>query len=133
MKKYYYIGIAVLALLITTAAVSVATFAFSKSGHDWKAGRTWDGKNYQVKSQFMADMTYEEWEAMMQKKVQAMRDKADELESQITEENYEIMLEIYRLKAEGDMEGVKALMEDSDMFGDYDKKAGYMMGGHWKK
>jgi hypothetical protein len=136
MKKYYYIGVVVLALVITTIAVSIATFAFSgKTGHDWKAGHTWGEKDYEAKTQSMLDMTYEEWEAMMQKKVQAMHDRADVLEGQITEENFETMQEIYRLKQAGDIEGAKALMADFEMFdfGDKVMKAGFKMGGHWNK
>ncbi len=138
MKKTYYIGIVVLALLITTVLVSAATFAFSgKSDPDWKANHTWEGKKLEAKSQFMADMTYKKWEAMMQKKVQAMHDKADELKSQITEENFETMQEIYQLMQAGNMEEAKTLMADFEMFGfgSYDKgmKAGFKMGGHWNK
>lgn len=138
MKKSYYIGVVVLALLITTAVVSVVTFAFSgKSDFDWKANHTWQGKDSQVMGQFMADMTYEEWEAKMEAKVQGMRDWADELESKITEENFETMQEINRLIQAGDMEEAKALMADFTMFGfgSHDKvmKAGFKMGGHWNK
>lgn len=139
MKKSYYIGVAALALLITTAVVNATTFAFDKSDHDWKAGytHTWEGKNFEAKSQFMTDMTYEQWEIMMQKKVQAMRDNANVLESQITEENFEIMQEIYRLKQAGDIEGVKALMADFEIFGfgSHYKimKAGFKMGDHWNQ
>ena len=132
MKKSYYIGVAILALLITTAVISVATFAFSnKSGHYWGGGK------FQQKSQFIVDTTYEEWETKMQAKVQAMRDKADELETNITEENFETLQQIYQLIEDGNFEEAKALKANLGLFGsdsNYEgKKAGFRKGGHWNK
>jgi len=133
MKKTYYIGIAVLALLITTLAVSVSTFAFpGKSGQYGYTNHTWQKKDFTAEKQSLADMTYEEWEVEMQAKVQAMHERADKLESNITEDNFETLQQIHQLIEDGNFEEAKALKADLDIF-DHGEKTGFKVGGHWKK
>ena len=122
----------VVALIIIIIVSAVTSILITKSGYLLKAGHSWNKVDYTAKTQAMADMTFEEWQVTIDKKVQAMHDNADTLAGQNTEENFKTMQEISRLKQEGDMKGVKALMADSDMFGFADK-TGYKMGGHWKK
>lgn len=136
MKKSYYIGVGVLALLITTLAVSAVTFAFSgKTGHHGYTNYTGHfglKTNFTAEKQSLADMTYEQWEAQMQAKVQAMRDQANELESNITEENFATLQEIEQLIADGNFEEAKALRSELDMFG-YGDKTDFKKDGHWVK
>ena len=53
---------------------------------------------------------------MMAEKVQAMREKADELEANITEENFEKLQEINQLIQDGNIAEAKELMAELDWY-----------------
>jgi len=96
-EKGHHILMIVLVLLITisvltTALVSLAAFKLSiKAGHSWKTKQTLQihKADYSAKIQAMADMTFEEYKEMMDKKVLYFQDQADATQAKITQENFE--------------------------------------------
>ena len=112
MKKSYYVTAAVLGLLITTAAVGITSFA-ATNNPDFSGL----AEKRQAIRQAVTDGDYDSWAAVMQEKVQAMRDRANEMEGRINQETFDKFQEAHQLMQDGDVEGAKAIFEELGMKG----------------
>lgn len=130
MKKSYYIAVAVLGLLITTAAVSLATLA-ATSNLGTPPGMPPCLENQKEIRQALIDSDYNTWASAMQEKVQALRDQANKLESQINQETFNKLVEAQQLIQSGDTEGARAIFEELGMAGPFPGKGkGFQRGLH---
>ena len=74
---------------------------------------------------------YQAWADLMEEKAVALEEKAQDIRDNITEENFEKLVEIHQLIQNGDREEAKELMEELD-FGGFGGFKGRMMKGHLK-
>jgi len=125
MKKSYYVTAVVLSLLITTALVSVTTFAASDNGNK----PAWLEKRQEVR-QAIVNGDYDAWASAMQEKVQTMHDRADELESNITLERFEQLQQVHQLIQDGQKDEAKELMAELGLKGFGPRVKGFKRGFH---
>lgn len=104
MKKSYYVLAAVLGLMITTAAVSVATLA---SGPNFDPADR--AEHRQEMQQIFTNGDYDTWKANLEERVAEMRARADQLEASISQETFAGMQQMHQLIQDGDLDGAKAL------------------------
>jgi|SRR3989344_8711512 len=109
MKKTHYLVVAVFGLAVTTAFVSLTTFA--SLGEPGVPNADWAQKHQEMQ-QIMADGDYDTWAALMQEQVDTMRARASELESNITLENFQQHQQIHQLIQDGKIDEAKELMQD---------------------
>jgi len=118
MKNKYYLLAGLVGLLVTTAIISSVTLA------------QWGGEMIET----FENSDYDAWSEIMNEKADLMEEKAQEIRDNTTEDNFNILVEIHELIQDGDKEGAKELIEESDLgWSGFGMKGGHMMRGHMMK
>lgn len=117
MKQTYYIAIAILALLITTATVGISSFAASNNPK-------FPGMapNRQEMQQAIEESDYTAWSTIMKEKAETMCQRAEELKGKINEETFAKIQKAHQLMQNGEIESAKAIFEELGMQGPWGKK-----------
>lgn len=113
MKKLHLIA-AALGLLVTTAAVSVASYAATTTTTFPVQDRFSEKR---VVHQAIDDGNYDSWKTAMEENVVAIRKHADEMQSSINQETFNKLVSIHQLIEDGKFEEAKALREDLGFIG----------------
>ena len=113
MPKNHYLMAAILGLIITTAVVSVTTFAQTNA----TALRPNFIEHRPELRQAMTDGDYESWSEMMKEKVERLRTHATELENKINQSTFDRLTEAHQLMQEGKIDEAKAVFEELGMPG----------------
>lgn len=116
MDKKRYLLVAVLGLILTTAAVSATTLAFGGRGMGAKFD---DTKRQQVDavSSAVTNNDYSAWQQAMTTRVAEMRQQATDLEAKITQDNFNKLVQAHQLMQAGKQDEAKAIFDELGMFG----------------
>jgi TolA-binding protein len=134
MKQSYYLTAMVLGLLITTAAVSTASFAATANNNGNITNEGSNKANFRGQGpeiqQAISQNDYSAWEKAMREKVRAMRDQADKIEQTITQDNFNKLISAHQLMAQGKTEEAKAIFEELGLKGIELRNKGFGQGFH---
>ena len=119
--KKTLLTLAALGLILTVGVVSTSAF----SGN-WRQDKpNFDPEKHQDMIEIFENADYNAWVEMMSEKP-----FAEKFAEKITQENFDMMVQMHELKQAGDMEGVRALAEEwgVEKFGKKfgTRKAGFM-------
>jgi hypothetical protein len=119
MKQSYYLTVAALGILITTAAVGITSFAANpdSNGQNNGFGKPFPIERQQDIRQAITDNNYSAWAESMKQKVQDLRDQADKIEQTINEDTFNKMIAAHQLMADGKTDEAKAIFEELGMKG----------------
>ena len=119
-KNKYYLLVSLIGLLITTAAVVSISSANWGNKDGFKHGNVSEAmqEKYQGIKTIFENNDYDAWGKMMNEKADLMEEKAQQIREEITQENFEKMIQMYKSK------------EKSDYSGHGFKAKGGMMKGH---
>ena len=117
MKQTYYIAIAMLALLITTATVGISSFAASNN-----PGFSGMAPDRQEMQQVVENGDYTAWSTIMQERADTMCQRAEELKGKINEETFAKIQTAHQLMQNGEIESAKAIFEELGMQGPRGRK-----------
>ncbi len=118
MKQKFYLSVAVLGLLITTAIVGITSFAATSSNNTDNGSRGFCQKqNKEEAIKAISNSDYSTWEQEMKQKVQDMRDQADKIEQTINQDTFNKMVLAHQLMQEGKTDEAKAIFEELGMPG----------------
>ncbi len=109
MSKNYYLAIAVLGLIITTAVVGISTFAQTTADQTTKPN--FIAKHQELK-QAITDGDYETWAELMHQKVEDLRTQATKLESQINQDTFDQLTTAHELMQQGNVEEASAIFKE---------------------
>ncbi len=131
MNKKQYLLVAVLGLILTTAAVSATTFAFG--GRGMGAGINSgdnDAKRQQVEAvqQSITNNDYSAWQQAMTTRVSEMRQQATDLEAKINQDTFNKLTQAHQLMQDGKRDEAKAIFDELGMFGPMGHMGGRGMG-----
>jgi TolA-binding protein len=129
MGKKQYLLVAVLGLILTTAAVSATTFAFGGRGMD--AGlQADDAKRQQIDAvqQSITNNDYNAWQQAMTTRVTEMRQQATDLETKINQDTFNKLTQAHQLMQDGKRDEAKAIFDELGMFGPMGHMGGRGMG-----
>lgn len=104
-KTGLYLAAAALGVVTTTALVGVTTFA--RTGEP-------AGNNFPAHHQIMQSLTnnnYDAWATAMNDQVKTLRQRADELEAKITQENFDQLVKAQQLLKDGKVKEAKAIFQ----------------------
>ena len=121
-KNKYYLAVAIVGLLVTTAGVSAIVSADEGVG---EKGRWFKGEHKEQRQEqkdqmdeIFANKDFAAWQELMADKP---------FKSEMTEEDFEKMIQVHELKQSGDFEGAKALAEELGLPGKkMEKRKGHM-------
>lgn len=114
MPKNYYLAVAGLGLLITTAVVGISTFAQTTTDQTTKPNFI---AQHQEFKQAITDGDYDAWSKIMQEQVENLRTNATELESQINQQTFDKLTQAHELMQEGKVDEARAIFEEIGMPG----------------
>jgi len=119
-KNKYYLLVSLIGLLITTVAVVSISSANWGNKDGFKHGDISEAmqEKYQGIKTIFENNDYDAWAKMMNEKADLMEEKAQQIREEITQENFEKMIQMYESK------------EESDYSGHGFKAKGGMMKGH---
>ena len=113
MPKTYYFAVAVLGLLITTAAVGIVSFAQTTADTTQPDFRA----KHQEFNQAIIDGDYETWSENMRQRVEDLRTYATQLESQINQDTFDQLTAAHQLMQEGKPDEARTIFEELGMPG----------------
>jgi hypothetical protein len=121
-KNKYYLAVAIVGLLVTTAGVSAIVSADEGNGERAPRFNAERQENRQEQrdqmDEIFANKDFAAWQELMADKP---------FKSEMTEENFEKIIQIHELKQAGDEEGAKALAEELGLPGKkMEKRKGHM-------
>jgi len=144
-KNKYYLVTGLIGLLVTTAAVaSISSASFGEKyekkemhNQEMTEKKTMQMENRGEMKSVFENNDYNTWAEMMNEKVDSFCLKAEEMRGNITEENFDKMVQAHQLIQNGEKDEAMALMKEAGFGGDgygYGSglKGGIMMNGHWK-
>jgi TolA-binding protein len=129
MGKKQYLLVAVLGLILTTAAVSATTFAFG--GRGMGAGLQADDAKRQQNDAVQQSITnndYNAWQQAMTTRVTEMRQQATDLETKINQDTFNKLTQAHKLMQDGKRDEAKAIFDELGMFGPMGHMGGRGMG-----
>ncbi len=129
MGKKQYLLVAVLGLILTTAAVSATTFAFG--GRGMGAGlQADDAMRQQIDTvqQSITNNDYNAWQQAMTTRVTEMRQQATDLEAKINQDTFNKLTQAHKLMQDGKRDEAKAIFDELGMFGPMGHMGGRGMG-----
>jgi TolA-binding protein len=129
MGKKQYLLVAVLGLILTTAAVSATTFAFG--GRGMGAGlQADDAMRQQIDTvqQSITNNDYNAWQQAMTTRVTEMRQQATDLETKINQDTFNKLTQAHQLMQDGKRDEAKAIFDELGMFGPMGHMGGRGMG-----
>ena len=106
MNKLYVLA-AASGLLITTAAVSLTASAATSTTPRMPRFEEQRGMMQTIDSG-----NYDEWKASMEERITTMRQHADELEKNISQETFNKLVQVHQLMKEGKIDEAKALRSE---------------------
>jgi len=116
MNKKYYLGIAAVALLITSIGVTaIANASELKSTSQQRFMQADRAEHQNEMKGIMENGDYSAWQTLMQTRATSMEERLNELKANINEETFANMQKIHELRASGDLEGAKALAEELNL------------------
>jgi len=121
-KNKYYLLVSLISLLITTAVVVSVSSANWSNEDGFKHGSISEAmqEKYQGIKTIFENNDYDTWAKMMNEKADLMEEKAQQIREDITQENFEKMIQMYESKEKSDYSGhdfkVKGGMIKNHMF-----------------
>jgi len=118
---------ALIGILVTTALVATFTFA-----SDTDADTPHPMHKHQEMKEIIENNDYDAWQALMQEKVEVMRERADTIKTSINEETFSKLIQAHELLEQGDREGAREIFEELGLKGPGPKgfKRGFKAGAH---
>ncbi len=117
MKKTYYLTIAGLGLLLTTAIVGASSFASNSFNGETESQRNkfehkFSAQHRQEISQAINEKNYSAWSETMKQKVQDMRGHIDKMQESINQETFDKIILARQLMTEGKTDEAKAIFQE---------------------
>jgi len=119
MNKLYVLA-AASGLLITTAAVSLTASAATSTSTTPRLPRFEDQR---ALMQTVDSGNYDGWKSAMEERVTTMRQHADELEKNISQDTFDKLVQVHQLMKDGKIDEAKALRSELG-------EIGFGLGGH---
>lgn len=115
MKNKYYLLTGLIGLLVTTAIIG----SVSQAGFNQEARSEIDSakleeikeRRLEIKNIFETE-DYNAWQELMNEKANKLEETAENIRENITQDNFETMIEIHTLMEEGNREEARELMQE---------------------